>query len=106
MQICDHASRRAQRRSVSQAALSVLMRFADIERPNVQGRLTLGLSARALTEAYDAGYTAMVVDEARTTALVVALDDTVVTVLRGKIERPVRKSQRRSRGRTYRWRVR
>jgi hypothetical protein len=106
MHISDHASRRAQQRSVSRAAIAVVMRFADIEHPNTRGRRSFALSAKAVAEAHQAGFSTIVVEEASTTVLVVASDDTVVTVLRGNFSRRVRKARRPSRCHSCKWSVR
>jgi hypothetical protein len=81
--------------------MEVVMRFADIERPNRIGRRTVAISASAAAEALEAGYSSMVVDEARATVLVIGSDDAVLTVLRGNCARRQRKSRQRARGRAY-----
>jgi hypothetical protein len=106
MHLIQHASSRAQHRSVSCAAMAVVLEFADIELPSEKGRRRLGLSARAVAEAFQAGIPAMVVEKASRTVLVVAPDDTVVTVLRGFFARRVRKTRRPSRVQGWQWCVR
>ena len=106
MHLSDHASRRAQHRSVSCGEIAVIREFADIELPSEKGRRRLGLSTCAVAEALQAGFPAIVVEKASRTVLVVAPDDTVVTVLRGVFARRVRKPRRPSRAQGWHWCVR
>jgi hypothetical protein len=83
--------------------MEVIMRFGDIERPNALGRRMVALSATGAVEAREAGCSAVTVDEALATVLVVADDDAVVTVLRGTCVRRARTPRRPSRRRGYTW---
>lgn len=77
-----HAAVRVAQRCIPDDVVALVLEFADIDYPAMQGRRRLKLSHRRVGELLSEGFDTALVDKARSVELIVGRGDRVVTALR------------------------